>query len=381
MKSDKAKKIEVLIPPAVGYSFSILLRFLFQYGISLKYLYRIAILGVINLINMPFRTYERWFINPRFKKEEISTPPVFIIGHWRSGTTHLHNLLSCDPNMGFVTTYQGVFPDTLFIKTGRFIFKSFTRLLIPRRRKGDNVTLDPDNPQEEEFALGDKTAACYYYFWMFPRDTLYFYEKFIRFRGIKSKTLEAWKNDYRLMIAKALKNTGGKTFLSKNPSNTGRIKVLLEMFPDAKFIYIHRNPVEVYLSTRNFFEKMMPPLQLQTISKAEIDENILTVYKNILSDYESQKGLIPSGNLTEVRFSDLEKNPVEMAGQIYDQLKLPGFKEARQEFVNYTNQMKGYKKNEHTIQQLKLGVILKEWDFAMKSYNYSVPDNIRIEDD
>lgn len=380
MQSDKPKKIEVLIPPAVGYSFNILLRFLFRYGISLRYFHRIVILGLINLINLPFRSYERWFINPRFKKQEISTP-VFIIGHWRSGTTHLHNLLCCDPRMGFVTTYQGVFPDTLFNKVGRFIFKSFTSLLIPSTRKGDNVKLDPNNPQEEEFALGDKTPACFYYFWMFPRDTSYFYERFIRFNGTKPITLEAWKNDYRLLINKALKNTCGKTFLSKNPPNTGRVKVLLEMFPDAKFIYIHRNPVEVYLSTRNFFEKMMPPLQLQTIDEAEMDNNILTVYKDILSDYADQKRLIPSGNLIEVRFSDLEEKPMEMVEQIYDQLKLPGFDEARQEFVDYIKQMKNYRKNEHTIHRSKLGVILKEWDFAMKNYNYSVPDNIRIEND
>ena len=369
------------MPPAVGYSFSILLRFLFWYGISLKYFPRLAILGLINLVNMPFRTYERWFINPRFKKREISTPPIFIVGHWRSGTTHLHNLLSRDPQMGYVTTYQGVFPDTIFNKAGKFIFKNFTGLLIPQTRKGDNVALDPNNPQEEEFALGDKTPACFYYFWMFPRYTLHYYEKFIRFRGIKSITLKAWKNDYRLLIQKALQNTTGKTFLSKNPPNTGRIKVLLEMFPDAKFIYIHRNPVEVYLSTRHFFEMMMPPLQLQKIDQAGMEKNILTVFKNILLDYADQKHLVPPGNLTEVRFSDLEENPLDVTKKIYKQLNLTGFDEALPEFEKYVLKMKNYRKNKHTIQRSKLDMILKEWDFAMEQYNYDVPKNIHVEDD
>jgi len=369
------------MPPAVGYSFSILLRFLIQQGISLKYFHRIAILGLINLINMPFRTYERWFINPRFRKQEIKMPPIFIIGHWRSGTTHLHNLLSHDPQMGFVTTYQGVFPDTIFNKVGKFIFKNFTSLLIQRTRKGDNVTLDPNNPQEEEFALGDKTPVCFYYFWMFPKETLHYYEKFIRFNGIQKRALESWKNDYRLLIRKALQNTHGNTFLSKNPSNTGRIRTLLEMFPDAKFIYIHRNPVEVYLSTQHFFEMMLPPLQLQKIAPGTLENNILTVYKNILGDYDDQKRLVPSGNLVEVRFSDLEENPLGIAKKIYDQLNLAGFDEALPEFVNYIQKMKNYRKNQHTIQRSKLGMIMKEWDFAMKNYNYNVPKNIHVEDD
>ncbi|MEZ5084214.1 MAG: hypothetical protein R2750_12330 [Bacteroidales bacterium] len=39
------------------------------------------------------------------------------------GTTHLHNLLSRDKQMGYCTTYQGVFPDTIFNKIGLFLLK------------------------------------------------------------------------------------------------------------------------------------------------------------------------------------------------------------------------------------------------------------------
>ncbi len=381
MQSNKNKILEILMPPAVGYSFRILLMFLFEKGISLKYLHRLIVLGIINIINFPFRSWERIFINPRITKNTISEPPIFIIGHWRSGTTHLHNLLSQDEQMGYVTTYQGVFPDTLFNKGGRFLFKNFTRLLIPRTREGDNVTLDPDNPQEEEFALGDKTPVCYYYFWMFPRDTLHYYIRFIRFNGISPSKIEAWKKDYHLLIKKALKNTNRKRFLSKNPSNTGRIKVLLEMFPDARFIYIHRNPVEVFLSTQHFFDRMMPHLQLQNIHPDEQENIILTVYKNILSDYFEQRDLIPQGHLVEISFNDLERNPLQVAELIYKQLNLPGFEKAKPAFAKYVEQMKYYKKNKHSISRDQLEKIMEAWDFAMRKHNYPVSENIIIKDD
>jgi len=252
----KNQKKGFLLPPAVGYSMGVLFYLFGNHRISLKYSIRVIITVLINLINWPFRTYEKLFINKKYKKSKIEEDPIFILGHWRSGTTHLHNILCQDPQMGYVTTFQSVFPETLFNKVGKFIFEGFARILIPGTRKGDNVSLGTSLPQEEEFALGDKTPVSFYYFWMFPRSLKKFYQRFIRFEQIDRAMVENWKNDYKLLISKALKNTNRKRFLSKNPPNTGRIIELLDMFPTARFIYIHRNPVEVYLSTRNFFFKM-----------------------------------------------------------------------------------------------------------------------------
>ena len=164
----KKSKKGMLLPPAIGYSFKIVLDLIRKNKIQLKYFPKLIAIIIVNLINYPFRTYERLFINPSYHKKTIEQSPVFIIGHWRSGTTHLHNLLCQDDQMAFVTTYQSVFPDTLFNKFGRFLFRGFSTLLIPGTRKGDNVTLGASLPQEEEFALGDKTPLCFYFFWMFP---------------------------------------------------------------------------------------------------------------------------------------------------------------------------------------------------------------------
>jgi len=374
----KKQKRGILLPPAVGYSVQILAGLCRKNHISPKYYLRLLAIWVINLINWPFRTYERLFINPRFKNKPIVNPPVFIIGHWRSGTTHLHNLLCQDKRMGFVTTYQSVFPDTLFNWVGRFLFKGFTKLLIPGTRKGDNVTLDTENPQEEEFALGDKTPVCLYYFWMFPKNIRIYYDRFIRFKGLSTAEADSWKRDYSLLIKKALKNTGREQFLSKNPPNTARVKVLLEIFPNAKFIHIHRNPVEVFLSTRHFYAKMLPHLQLQPISQAEIDNHIFEVYKVLMKDFLEQKKLIPSGNFVEIAFDDLERNPLKNLEVIYNQLGLPGFEVALPFFEKYQESMESYEKNKHSISRELLEKIQQEWDFAMKEFNYGLPEKIEI---
>lgn len=379
MPTIKKRKRGIFLPPAVGYSFRILLSLCRKYHISIRYYPRLLAITLINLINLPFRIYERWRINPVYDGKRITEAPVFILGHWRSGTTHLHNLLCQDERFGYVTTYQSVFPDTLHSRSGRFLFGYFTKLLIPGTRKGDNVELNPAFPQEEEFALGDKTPVCFYFFWMFPKEIRNFYEHAVRFNGVNPEMKEKWKKDYLLLIKKALKNTGSDQFLSKNPSNTARINILLEMFPDAKFIHIHRNPVEVFLSTRNFYNKMLPHLQLQTITPEETDDHIIEIYKRLMNDFLEQKKLIPEGNFAEVAFTDLEKDPLNILKTIYEKLGLEGFEGAEPNFRRYLAQEVNYEKNRHFVQEKWLHKVQDEWGFAMKHYNYTVPDKLEIQ--
>ena len=373
-----AKSGGILLPPAVGYSFKVLMHLYKHNDISLKYYPRMATIGLINLFNKPFRSYERHMINPGFRDVDIENAPIFILGHWRSGTTFLHNLLCSSPEIGYITTFQSVFPDTLFNKAGNFIFESFMRLLIPTTRKGDNVKLSPDYPQEEEFALGANIPVSYYYFWMFPQKTLEFYDRYIRFKDISADELGIWKEEYVLQIKKALRNTNGKYFLSKNPPHTARVRMLLEMFPNAKFIHIYRNPVIVFLSTQHFFNTMIPNLQLHGISHRKLDNIILAVYDRMMHAYFEEKELIPEGNLVEVAFEELEKNPLRQIEKIFNNLSIPGFEKSKPNIVSYIDSKKGYKKNKHTIKQKTLDKILKEWGFAMKEWGYEVPASINV---
>ncbi len=375
----KGQKKGFLLPPAVGYSFRVLFYLFGNHAISFKFLIRTLLTLLINIINWPFRTYEKLFINKKYSRTQIEKEPIFIIGHWRSGTTHLHNILCQDPQMAYTTTFQSVFPDTLFNKAGRFLFEGFARILIPGTRKGDNVTLGTTLPQEEEFALGDKTPISFYYFWMFPRSLKKFYEQFVRFRNIDTAVIDSWKKDYKLLISKAMKNTGRDRFLSKNPPNTARIKVLLEMFPNARFIHIHRNPVEVYLSTHNFFDKMLPHLQLQSIEASVLDDHIFELYKNLMEDYLEQRELIPKGHLVELAFETLETDPMACIRHIYKDLDLSGHDKSQPYFEAYLNKMKSYQKNKHRITEALMKRIQNEWGFAMREWGYGVPSHIEIE--
>lgn len=92
--------------------------------------------------------------------------PVFILGHWRSGTTFVHNVLSCDDSFGCCSTYQTVFPHLML--WGRPFFKRCMSLVMPSERPTDSMALGVDLPQEEEFALSNMTACAHYHSGCFP---------------------------------------------------------------------------------------------------------------------------------------------------------------------------------------------------------------------
>lgn len=121
------------------------------------------------------------------------------------------------------------------------------------------------------------------------------------------------------------------------------MKELVKMFPNAKFIYLMRNPYTVFESTRSFFTNTIQPLKLQDITPAELENNILSIYAKLYHKYEADKQFIPEGNLMEVKFEDFEADAMGMTENIYRALDIPGFAEARGSIEKYVGGKKDIK--------------------------------------
>ncbi len=310
----------------------------------------------------------------RYRKHLSDKPlehaPVFILGHWRSGTTFVHNVLSCDKHYGYNTTYQTVFPHLMMF--GQGFFKKSMSWLMPDKRPTDNMDLAVDLPQEEEFALANMTPYTYYNFWFLPKYMQEYADRFLTFKKAKPEELDEWKQTFEKLIKISLWNTGGTQFLSKNPPHTARVKEILEMFPNAKFIYLMRYPYTVFESTRSFFTNTIQPLKLQEFSDAEIEENVLEIYKKLYMKYEEDKHLIPEGNLIEVKFEDFEADALAMTEKIYKTLSLPGWEEARPAIEQYVGSKRGYKKNKYKYDARTVELVQKHWKFALDQWGYEL---------
>lgn len=304
----------------------------------------------------------------RLANKPLEHAPVFILGHWRSGTTFVHNVLSCDKHFGYNTTYQTVFPHLMMF--GQPFFKKNMSWLMPDKRPTDNMELAVDLPQEEEFALANMCPYTYYNFWFFPKYQLEYCDKYMLFNDITPEELKVWEETFTKLIKISLWNTGGTQFLSKNPPHTGRVRELVKMFPNAKFIYLMRNPYTVFESTRSFFTNTIQPLKLEEFSDEQIEKNILTVYERLYHKYEADKACIPEGNLIEVRFEDFEADALGMTKKIYDTLSLPGWEEARTAIEQYVGAKKGYKKNKYDYAQRTRDLVETNWKFALDDWGY-----------
>lgn len=294
--------------------------------------------------------------------------PVFILGHWRSGTTFVHNVISCDKHFGYNTTYQTVFPHLMMF--GQGFFKKNMSWLMPDKRPTDNMELAVDLPQEEEFALANMMPYTYYNFWFFPKYMREYCDRYMLFEGATPEELRTFEEVFVKLIKISLWNTGGTQFLSKNPPHTGRVRELVKMFPQAKFIYLVRNPYTVFESTRSFFTNTIKPLMLEDISPAELEANILDIYARLYHKYEADKSCIPEGNLIEVRFEDFEADALGMAEKIYRTLSLPGWDEARPAMEAYVGSKKGYKKNKYKYDDRTVELVERHWKFALDDWGY-----------
>ena len=294
--------------------------------------------------------------------------PLFILGHWRSGTTFVHNIFAQDKHFGYTTTYQTVLPHCIMSLQG--LFKPFMSILMPSTRPTDNMELAPDFPQEEEFALSGMCPYNYYNFWFFPDTMQEYCDRFLTFRDISDEELQAFNNAFEKLVKISLWNTGGTQYLSKNPPHTGRVKALNERFPRARYIYIIRNPYTVFESTRSFFINTIKPLELNAITDEEMEQNILRNYMELYHAYKEQKKCLPEGALYEVRFEDIEQDALAITRDIYEKLGIPGWEEAEPAIRQYILSKEGYKKNQYKYDTRTIQLVNEHWTEALNDWGY-----------
>ena len=255
---------------------------------------------------------------------------------------------------------------------GQPFFKKNMSWLMPDKRPTDNMELAVDLPQEEEFAISNMCPYTFYNFWFFPKYMQEYCDRYLIFKDITKPELDVWEETFRKLIKISLWNTGGEQFLSKNPPHTGRVKELVKMFPNAKFIYLMRNPYTVFESTRSFFTNTIQPLKLEEFSDEAIEENILITYRKLHDQYEADKHLIPEGNLIEVKFEDFEADALGMTEKIYRTLSLPGWENAKTAIAQYVGSKKGYKKNKYQYAERTKQLVEENWGDVLDQWGYKL---------
>lgn len=370
MGKNYTKTQERLVGPAVGANIKTLLKIDFDHflhWVPFEYWLKRPIEYIVNFLYAPFNWYESLKYGKKIREQELTDDPVFILGHWRSGTTHLHNLLAQDPLLGYTTQKQCLFPNGFLSNPlAKFFLKNF----MPTTRPMDNVTMNLETPQEEEMATANTMVYSFYNSWAYPKSTLKTYEKYVRFNGQEELHRKRWQKGYLKVLKKASFYHPGRRLVLKSPANTGRIPAILELFPNAKFIHIYRHPVNVFYSTRKLYNTAMPQMAHQRLNQAECDEIIIRVYDKMMHSYFEERKLIPEENLVEVRYEDLEKDRFGMLEEIYQKFGLGGWDTAEKNIKSYLDNLGTYKKNKHQFTEEECSLVQEKWGFAFEELGY-----------
>ena len=324
--------------------------------------------GLSVLGRWPFSTAEKLIMESKLPTLEAMPAPVFILGHWRSGTTHLYNIMCQSGAWGYVPPVATGLPWDLF-----GIAKVFNPLLekaLPEHRYIDNIPVTPTSPQEDEIAIANMSELSFYHGIYFPRAFAENVQRGLFFDGCSVADIRNWRKQFTYFLRKLYLQQEEKPLLIKNPVYTGRFAMLREMFPDAKFVHIHRNPYDVFASMRNFYKKLFKELALQSYHHVDIDETILSVYDRMMRAYERDAASVPAEQLVELRYDELDSDPLGSVEKIYQALALPGFDAARERFERYLASVSTFKKNKFDYSdeaaakvEARLGHFIEKWDY------------------
>lgn len=339
-------------------------------SVEAKYWRRLVFLFISGLINSRDKRKEDKLYQEHFKNVIIEQP-VFILGHWRSGTTLLHNLLTLDDQFAYPNLFQVSRPHQFLFREA-MVEKRFEHMKAQKRAM-DNMEVTFRDPGEDESGISVMSQRSPLISWTFPNNHSY-YTRFHTFANVDNKDIERWQNSL-LVFFKKLTWRYKKPLVLKSPLHTGRIEILLQLFPDARFIHIVRNPYTVFKSTQKLYRKMLPKTCLQTPDFTKWDDYIIEDYKTMYDAFLGQKAKIPKKQFYELRFENLEKDKMVEIEEIYKYFKLSGFENLKTKIFSYEKKNKNFKKNIHSeINESLIGKINKTWSPFFDAFNYPLKE-------
>lgn len=321
-----------------------------------------------------WHTLIRWLqdavFGRRIRHTKITHSPIFILGHWRTGTTLLHELLILDPRFSYPNTYECLEPNH-FLLTESLITR-YLRFLVPARRPMDNMKAGFERPQEDEFALCMLGQPSPYLTIAFPNNPPQCQE-FLDLEGIAPSALRRWKRAFLQFLKQLTYKKPGKRLVLKSPPHTARIKVLKDMFPDALFIHIVRDPYVVYPSTVNLWKTLYRTHGLQVPTFAGLEEHVLTTYCRLYQRLEEGKKVLDAGQFYELRYEDLIQDPIAQLRKLYEHLHLGGFAEFLPHLQAYLAATKGYETNKYKLSAEQAALVTQRWGDVIGRYGYAPP--------
>lgn len=305
----------------------------------------------------------------RLESPPSTPPPLFIIGHWRSGTTLLHELLMLDDRFCCPNTYQCFAPGH-FLLTESFMTAAIG-WMIPSKRPMDDVAAGWDRPQEDEFALMNMGAPSPYRRMAFPV-TSPAVPVALDVAGLAPADLLRWQGTLRRFLG-MLAVADPRRPVLKSPPHTARVGVLAGMYPEARFLHVVRDPFVVFASTMRLWRSLHDVQGLQVDPGDRLEEYVFAAFEEMYAAFDRDRATLPEGRLHEIRYEDLVADPVGRLAEAYERLGLEDFARVRRPLEEQARSMKCYRTNTYSHDPRIVAEVARRWRPFIDRYGYEVP--------
>jgi omega-hydroxy-beta-dihydromenaquinone-9 sulfotransferase len=328
--------------------------------------YIAAIATVVTFCHTVLRYVQQGLYGRRVARLPIREAPLFIIGHWRTGTTLLHELLILDERHTYANTYE-CFEPNHFLLTERLITR-WMPFLMPTHRPMDKMAAGWDRPQEDEFALCMMGQPSTYLTIAFPNHPPQ-YPEYLDLRGLSPRALASWKRDF-VRFLKHLNYKDPRRLILKSPPHTARIRVLLELFPDARFVHIVRDPYVVFPSTLKMWKSLYRTHALQRPTFVGLEEYVFTTFNRLYEGLERDRHLLRPSRFYELRYEELVRDPIGQMRALYERLELAGFERTLPRLQEYAAKTAGYETNRYELTPALRAQITARCGEIIRKYGY-----------
>ena len=270
---------------------------------------------------------------PAYKNHPIEKP-LFILGNFRSGSTFLHRLLSRDTETFTSLTTWDIYltPSVTQKKITQFVArldnKYFGRILHRALFAFDRATLGKIKIHPISFFQPEEDENIHMHVWDGYFVTFLFpfmdeFPDYIHFdTALSPEHKKRIMTFYRSMLQRHMYATGKKYFVAKNPAFSAKIETLTEFFPNARILYLARNPLDMLPSTVSWINYARNQFTGPNDGYLYIDE-ILEMTRHWYHHPLQYIDTHPSPRNLIVNYDDLIQRPEQVIRGFYEQFGYP----------------------------------------------------------
>jgi hypothetical protein len=259
-----------------------------------------------NLLEFERREHD----NPTLLTRPIERP-IFITGMPRSGSTFLHRLLVRDSTVAAPLSWRLVHPHP---SAAGWVGEALNRVRVQAQFYLMRV-LAPELNSLHEVAAGEPeecTDITAQVFQSLRYDSVYrvpSYQSWLQDHG----HVEAYRF-HRRFLQHLDAQAPGRRWILKSPDHVFALDDIRPVYPDAVWVFIHRDPVAVLASVARLTEVLRRPFA-RSVDLAEIGQQVCTSWLD--GAQRMMRAAASSGSILHLHFREIVSDPQKAAARLF----------------------------------------------------------------